>query len=38
MGICKYSGKKGAGYGIDCSFRGKRIREREGSDKKEAAE
>jgi hypothetical protein len=22
MGVCKYSGKKGTGYGIDYSFRG----------------
>jgi integrase len=38
MGVCKYSGKKRTGYGIDYSFKGKRIRERVGSDKKEAAE
>jgi len=38
MGVCMYSGKNRTGYGIDCSFRGKRIRERVGPDKKEAAE
>lgn len=38
MGVCKYSGMKGTGYGIDYSFKGKRIRERVGPDKKESAE
>jgi hypothetical protein len=30
--------QEGAGYGIDYSFKGKRIRERVGPDKKESAE
>ena len=38
MGVYKYTGKKGTGYGVDYSFKGKRIRERVGSNKKEAAE
>jgi integrase len=38
MGICKYSGKKGTGYGIDYSFKGKRIGERVGSDKTQRKE
>ncbi|HLN90534.1 MAG TPA: hypothetical protein VK429_01590 [Patescibacteria group bacterium] len=38
MGVDKYTGKKGTGYGVDYSFKVKRIRERVGSNKKEAAE
>lgn len=38
MGVYKYTGKKGTGYGVDYAFKGKRIRERVGSNKKEAAE
>ena len=38
MGIYKYTGKNGTGYGVDYAFKGKRIRERVGTNKKEAAE
>jgi len=38
MGVYKYTGVKGTGYGVDYALKGKRIRERVGSNKKEAAE
>jgi integrase len=38
MGVCKYTGVKGTGYGVDYALKGKRIRERVWSNKKEAAE